>query len=214
MMILLVDDHFLYRKGLRAGIEESFPLAQFLEAGDGVEALRLFEANPGVDLCVADIALPGIDGIALTAKLNALAPSLPIIIHSGSEDIEEIDRAIHAGATGYVSKAQNLGTVIASIRAALNGNMMLPNDIVAGLRKLRMQRKATKESISQRQLDVLRLCAEGLSNREIAARMLVSEATAKAHLAAAMRITGTRDRTSSVMEAIKRGWIKPVTKSS
>lgn len=168
--VLLADDHSIVRAGLCRLVEESGDMAVTAEAADGWEALRKAkEALP--DVAVIDISMPGLDGLETITQLHALYPQLPIIVLTMHEEAQYVVRAIEAGAMGYVTKQSAPEQLVSAIRRVCSGNRFLSEAAVEAL-AVRMAGGAAGHSLldtlSNREIQVLRRLAMGQTNREIA----------------------------------------------
>lgn len=178
--VLLVDDHPVVRSGLRAVLDAGDTVQVIGEAATGEEAIVLAaRLRPDVVLC--DLRLGnGIDGIQTTAALRALDPAPAVLILTTFDRDAEILGAIEAGASGYLRKDVDPGTIIDGIRRAAAGDVVLAPDLAS--RVLKTMRDP-RPRLTDREIDVLRHLAKGATNKEIARALFVTEATVKSHLA-------------------------------
>lgn len=203
--ILIVDDHPVVRAGLRTLLDGRAEIDVVAEAQDGVSALRVAaECWPDVVLC--DLRLgAGIDGVAVTRAL-ADGPRAPAVVILTTYDHDaDIVRAVEAGAAGYLLKDAATDELVAAIVAAAAGETVLSPTMTERMIATFRTRRA---GLSERELDVLRLVAEGLSNREIAKGLFVSEATVKTHLNHAFGKLGVDSRTAAVAAARAAGLVE------
>lgn len=168
--VLLADDHSIVRAGLRRLVDESKDLAVVAEAADGREAIRLVnQASP--DVAVVDISMPGMDGLEVIRQLRSLQPKLPVLILTMHEEPQFALRAMEAGAMGYITKQSAPEQLVKAIRRVHAGLRYLTEEAVEQL-ALRVAKGATGQSpldsLSTRELQVLRRLALGHTNREIA----------------------------------------------
>lgn len=168
--VLLADDHSIMRAGLRRIIEESDDIEVIAEADDGKAAIQLArEKNP--DIAVVDISMPGLDGLEVISQLKIYLPDLPIIILTMHEEEQYVVRAIEAGAMGYVTKRSAPEHIVKAIHQVLGGTPYLTAEASEAL-ALRIAKgasgKSTLDSLSTRELQVLRRLAMGHTNHEIA----------------------------------------------
>ncbi|MBN2705260.1 MAG: response regulator transcription factor [Deltaproteobacteria bacterium] len=177
--VLLADDHAIVRAGLARIVEESGDISVTVEAGDGREALRLALDNPP-DVAVIDISMPGLDGLEVASRLLASRPGLPVIILTMHEEQQYVIRAVEIGVMGFVSKRSAPEQLVAAIRQVHGGNRYLSQEAIEML-ALRMARggggRTPLESLSTRELQVLRQLALGRTNREIAEAYHISVKT-------------------------------------
>jgi DNA-binding NarL/FixJ family response regulator len=200
--ILLADDHAVVRLGLRAMIDGQPDLQVVAEAETGAEAVaRFLEHRP--DLGVIDLLLPGLDGAEACEAIRRELPRARILIVSGSSGSEHIHRALKAGAQGYLLKASSPSTLLSGIRNALAGRRVVPPEVAQG-----MADRAYQQDLSPRELDVLKLVVEGLSNKLIAGRLGLTEATVKTHVTHIFEKLGVEDRTQAALAAVTRGIVR------
>jgi DNA-binding NarL/FixJ family response regulator len=200
--VLVVDDHVMIRLGLNALMAYETDIQIVGEAGSGAEAIQLFDQlRP--DVTIMDGMLPDIHGIDATRSILAKHPGARIVIVSINESAEDIHRAIEAGACGYVSKAQKQDVIIRAIRTVASGTTFLEPELAR-----RLSARASTNALTQRELDVLRLVAEGLANKQIGRTLGLSENTVKTHLTRIMGKLEVHDRTSLAMRAVALGLLR------
>jgi len=202
--VFIVDDHPLLREGLRRTIDQQSDLAVCGEAGNGQEALAAVEKlHP--DLVLVDISLPGRDGIELTKELRARCPTLPVLVLSMHDESVYAERALRAGARGYVMKCEPMETHLDAIRKMLAGELAFSSHIVTGL----IQRAAQSGSLSpmvllsDRELEIFRLFGEGRTRVEIADNLRLSIKTIESHRANIRRKLGVRTAAELLQRAIE-----------
>ena len=199
--LLIVDDHPVVRDGLR-GVFTGDPDFEVVgEAGDGAEAVAMVERNPA-DVVLMDLRMPRMGGVEAIARLREAAPTTRVLVLTTFDTDRDVLPAIEAGATGYLLKDAPRDELVRAVRAASRGESVL-SSAVAG-RLMGQVRKPTQEALSRRELDVLKLIADGATNREAAGQLFVSEATIKTHLLHIYDKLGVRDRAGAVGEAYKR----------
>jgi DNA-binding NarL/FixJ family response regulator len=168
--VLLADDHSIVRAGLRRLIEESGDMAVVAEAANGRDALRAVE-NARPDVAVIDLSMPGLDGLEVISRLHADDPSLPLLVLTMHEEGQYVVRAIEAGAMGYITKQSAPEQLVNAIRKVIGGSRFLTDEAAEAL-ALRVARGAggqnLLDTLSMRELQVLRRLAMGATNREIA----------------------------------------------
>jgi two-component system invasion response regulator UvrY len=174
--VLLADDHSIVRAGLRRLIEESGDIEVIAEAANGREALRSVEKEMP-DVAVVDISMPGLDGLEVISRLNALHPTLPVLVLTMHEEGQYVVRAIEAGAMGYITKQSAPEQLVNAIRKVLGGSRYLTDEAAEAL-ALRIakgkQGQTVLDALSMRELQVLRRLAMGNTNREIASMYGIS----------------------------------------
>jgi len=176
--ILLVDDHELMRAGTKLVLSGGFPGAEFGEAGTAAEGLARLEATAW-DLLVLDLAMPGRDGFELLENVKSRWPLLPTIVLSASPEEEFAVRCLQLGASGYVAKSSAAHELVIACRTSLEGRKYVTPLLAQRLANLLdgSAPRAPHESLSPRELQVLRLVASGLSLKQIASQLLLSERT-------------------------------------
>jgi DNA-binding NarL/FixJ family response regulator len=202
--LLLADDHAIVRAGLRALLESN---ADITVAGDAptAEAAVAFCATTLVDLVLMDLSFgPGRSGVDATAELRALPTPPNVLVVTNYDTDADILSAIEAGACGYILKDTPPIELLAAVRSAAAGESVL-SPAVASKLMTRVRRADT--TLSPREIEVLRLVADGSSNREIARELFLSETTVKSHLVHIYAKLGVRSRTSAVARARQQGAI-------
>ncbi|SMC87302.1 two component transcriptional regulator, LuxR family [Desulfocicer vacuolatum DSM 3385] len=168
--VLLADDHKIVREGLRRIIEESGEMEVVAEAADGNEAIsRALETRP--DVAVVDISMPGMDGLEVVSQLKTLAPSMPLLILTMHDEEQYVVRAVESGAMGYVTKQSAPEQLVDAVKKLYAGGLYLTEKAseALALRVIRGDKaKSDAESLSMRELQVLRKLALGQTNHEIA----------------------------------------------
>jgi len=209
--ILLADDHETVRQGLRLLLEHQPDMQVVAEAGDGQAAVqRSDEVRP--DVVVMDVTMPGMNGLQATRRLRELIPGIRIVVLSRHTDSAYVQEMLQAGAQAYVLKQSASAELIRAVRAAANGQQYLDANIAQQLTGEYLRRhsghSARQPSLSERELDVLRLMAWGLSNKEIAARLDLSIKTIEVHKANGMRKLNLHGRVDIVRYALLQGWLQ------
>lgn len=211
--VLLAEDHSVVREGLRELIERQEDMRVVGEASDGEEAVSLAnELAP--DLVLMDIALPKLTGIEATRRIKELHPSITVLVLTAYDNEEFIFALLEAGAAGYLLKNVGSQELLDAIHAVYNGDSVLYPTVAAKVFKhlqLEKDRKYTKqeraEILSGRELEVLRLGAEGLANKQIAQELSVGERTIQSHWRNIFNKLGVNSRTEALMEGLRRGWV-------
>ena len=204
--VLVVDDHPVVRSGIVALVDAAPDLDVVGTAATGEEAVRLVPAL-APDIVLMDLRLPGIDGDEATAQILEVAPGVRVVVLTTYENDDAILRAIGAGASGYLLKASPEEELLAGIRAVANGEVALAPSVARVLvdRAARPVATASAPLLSPREVDVLRLVAQGFSNRVIGERLFLGEATIKTHLLHAFAKLEVCDRTRAVTRAMELG---------
>ena len=204
LSVVLVDDHTMLRQSLRRALEgEGFIVAG--EAGDGAEGVRIALAQRP-DVVLMDVSMPGIDGIDATRQIVGADNRMRVVMLTMHIDRDVIDRAIKAGAVGYLTKDSSVTEVVEAVRLAANGDRPMSPSLAEAM--LNEARKDTESIISTREEEVLQLVADGLGTTEIAQKLYISQKTVKNHLASIYDKLNARDRTQAVLTAVKMGIVK------
>ena len=202
--VLLVDDHPVVRAGVRGMLAGEPDVTVAGEAEDGESACRLVaELRP--DVVLMDLVLPGLDGAAATARIRAENPATQVVVLTTYDDDADLQRAVAAGAIGYLLKDSPRALLLQSIRCAARGESVLTPAIAARLLTGARRRDARRVELTPREVEVLRGAAAGLANKEIARRLAIGEASVKTHLLHAFGKLEVRDRTAAVLRAMELG---------
>lgn len=207
MKILLIDDHELFRAGIKLLLADLSAELAFAEAANREQALAL-GARDGIDIVLLDLHLPGTRGLGLLAELRQASERAMIVVMSADDDPALIRAAIEAGAAGFIPKTSTHAVMLAALRLVLAGGTYLPphamleshpSEVPAAL-PATAQSYASQalRNLTQRQIDTLRLAIQGKANKVIARDLDISEATVKAHLSASFRALGVANRTEAV----------------
>jgi DNA-binding NarL/FixJ family response regulator len=201
--VVIVDDHPIVRSGLVALVESADDLTVVGTGATGLDAVSLAQAHRP-DVVLMDLRMPELDGDEATARILAVVPTTRVIILTTYESDDAILRAIGAGASGYLLKAAPEAELLAGIRAVAAGEVALAPSVSRVLVR-QAARPAPAVVLTPRELDVMRLVAEGLSNREIGERLHLGEATVKTHLLTAFPKLDAKTRTGAVTRARELG---------
>jgi DNA-binding NarL/FixJ family response regulator len=194
---VVVDDHAVVRQGLQALLDSADDIACVGMAADGAEAVGLV-GTLLPDVVLMDLAMPVLDGVAATRAITARHPGVRVVVLTSLGDESRIRAALAAGARGYLLKHVSSEELLDAIRAAHAGDA--PLDPRAGRVLLDLRRRPERE-LTPRELEVLRLVADGLANKQIARRLGISERTVKAHLTSIMQRVGVTDRVQAALWA-------------
>jgi DNA-binding NarL/FixJ family response regulator len=203
--LLLVEDHALVREGTREILERDPRLRVVGEAEDGPAALALVD-DLQPDIVLVDLDLPILNGIEVVRRIRA-RPNGPLaLVLSAYDDEDYVMAALSAGATGYLLKTAHADELISAIHAAASGETVLQGSVGRTL-LARAQGPGQHEVLTERELEVLRLAAQGARTKQIAAQMMVSSRTVEGHLTNIFNKLGVSGRTEAIMYAAGRGWI-------
>lgn len=209
--VLIVDDHQVVRQGLRTFLELQDDIIVVGEAGDGTAAVEMSrQLDPHVVLM--DLVMPNLDGIEATRQIKLLEANIKVIALTSFTEDEKVFPAIQAGASSYLLKDVSPDDLVDAIRAAFRGESRLHPDILRKLMEQVAFQKAPHpetqvERLTRRELDVVRLVAEGLSNQEIAQALVISEKTVKSHVSSILGKLQLQDRTQLAIYALKEGLV-------
>lgn len=208
--VLIADDHAILREGTRQLLEREDDLEVVGEASDGEEAVRLAtQVRP--DVAIMDIAMPRLNGIEATRQIKALLPATAVLILTAYDNDQYIFALLEAGAAGYLLKSIRGHELVNAIRAVHAGESVL-HPVVARkvLQRFVPSPSKTKDSptelLSQREMEVLKLAARGMSNKEIADALSLSTRTVQAHLAHIFDKLQVGSRTEAILYGLKIGW--------
>jgi DNA-binding NarL/FixJ family response regulator len=219
--VLIIDDHPLFRQGIRWSLEDATDIEVIGEAENGQEALKLTERlNP--DVVLVDINLPGLNGLEVARVIKRRDPRMGIVVLSVYEDDDQLFQAIKVGAAAYSSKDVNPEDLLFFIREVAKGKYLINDAVLAkpnvATRVLHQFRElaATEDEqttalfapLTSREIEILDCIARGLSNKEIANELSISGQTVKNHITSILSKLQVNDRTMAVIFAIQRGWIR------
>lgn len=222
MRALVVDDHPLIQEAVGNVLRRLAPQTEILVAGDCELGLELAQRSAELDLILLDLNLPGVSGIPALKLWRTRFPSVPVVILSATVDQQTVLAAFGVGAAGYIPKAASNEVMLNALRLVLEGGKYLPSEVLAhspgrGPIPRRLAR-ATALSVktlglSARQVEVLRLLAQGASNKAICRELGLADRTVKAHVTAVFRALRVSSRTQAAIEAVKLGLVDIATSS-
>jgi DNA-binding NarL/FixJ family response regulator len=199
--VLIVDDHPLFREGLAAILQDEPDITLAGEAAEGREAVERFRAlRP--DVTLMDLQMPGLSGIEAMQLIRREFPEARFVVLTTYSRDAQVMRALRAGAAGYLVKSSVRKDLLNTIRAVQQGGKSISAEVASALAQ-----HVLDEELTERELEVLRRVAGGVSNKEIASALGLTEATVKSHLKSVMTKLGANDRTHAVTIAIKRGFM-------
>ena len=202
LKVVVADDHTLMREGVAAVIARQPDMIVTGQAADGEEALTIVEREKP-DVLLLDLRMPKLDGVAVTARLRQKFPELAIVILSTYDTDDDIVRALRAGAKAYLLKDTPPDELANCVRTVHAGRNYVSATIGA-----KLAAQATQTSLTFRELDVIKLIAQGCLNKEIADRLGITEGTVKSHTSALFVKLGVANRTEAVREAVRRGLVR------
>ena len=216
--VLLVEDHELYRMGLSMLLEKADGITLCAEAADGADGIKKArELNP--DVILMDIGLPNIDGIEATGRIKDFNPDVKILIFTSRDSDNDVFDAFKAGADGYIMKGATPEQTISAIKSVYEGigwiDPAIARLVFSNLQRPEKQIISTPEikkstnsyGLTERELDVLELMVEGLSNPQIADKLVITRATAKAHVHSILQKLCVSSRTQATVTAMKEGLV-------
>jgi DNA-binding NarL/FixJ family response regulator len=211
MNLLIVDDHALFREGLRALLANISPGLSIAEASSVEGAIDECKAAP-FRMVLLDLGLSTTDGLQTLERFRAAIPDVPVVVLSGDEEPRHIRAAIDLGAVGFIPKAHSSELMIAALRFVLAGGIYLPTHVLEGTTEsedvdaaLGRSVSAAFARLSPRQEKVAQLLLQGSSNKVIARRLGLSEGTVKAHVSAIFQVIGAKSRVEAVIIASRSG---------
>jgi DNA-binding NarL/FixJ family response regulator len=223
MKVLIADDHRLIVEGVKTKLAELGGEVSFVVAMDMAEFGQAVHPDAGLDLAIIDINMPGTSGHQHIAQMRTLAPDVPVIVLSGSEDLEQIRALLDLGVQGFIPKAYSPDVMLSAVRLVLAGGVYVPAMLLAGLQARGMlpgdataavPREAVpadparsldglRQLLTSRQIDVMMALSQGKPNKLIARDLGISEGTVKIHLAAIFRALNVRNRVEAVVASRK-----------
>lgn len=199
LSVLVVDDNALLRMGILEAISEEDDLQAVGEASNGAEAREMFsKLKP--DVVTMDYRMPGEDGVECTRKIVSKFPDAKIIVLSVYEGEEDIWQAWQAGVRGYLSKSEAAENVLEAIRVVGAGGTYFPSSIAE-----RLETRKGQQSLTNRELEVLRLIVDGNSNKDIMSSLNISSGTVRLHVSNVLLKLGVSDRTQAAIAAVRQG---------
>ncbi len=218
--VLLADDHVVVRQGTKELLEQEKDIVVVGEASDGTEAVRkAMETRP--DIVIMDIRMPGMSGIEATKQIRKMLPRTQVLALTAYDDDEFVFSLLKAGASGYLMKTAPFEELVRAIREVFVGHSVLDPAVARKVvslmssdqqrqnRPMGLDQETVKNAgLTKREMEVLRMLAEGLSNKEIASKLYISPRTVQTHLSNIFSKMGVSSRTEAVLKALKEGWLE------
>ena len=201
--VAVIDDHSVVRMGLKFAVR-MFKDMEFAGEHSRGEGAADFVERVKPDVTLLDIRMPGKDGVEALGDILAAHPDAKVVMLTTSGTEEDIYRSLEQGAKGYVMKDGDSGDIMEAIRAVAAGGRYVPEEV-----RVVYERRAAEPEITEKELETLRLAADGHTNREIAEALEVSEITVKVRLSGVFAKLGARDRVDAINRAVKRGLVPP-----
>jgi DNA-binding NarL/FixJ family response regulator len=214
--LVLADDHAVVRSGTRELLEQQPDFKIIGEASDGNEAVRLAgELQP--DVMVMDVRMPAMSGVEATREIKASYPNVKVLVLTAHDDDEYVFALLQAGANGYLLKTAEIEELVRAIRTVAAGKSALAPEVTGkvvaqftsgkSLPEVLTETQENYDGLTDRELDILRLVGQGLSNKQIGKRLFISDRTVQAHLSNIFSKLNVSSRTEAVMHAVRKGWI-------
>jgi DNA-binding NarL/FixJ family response regulator len=216
--VAIVDDHFFFRQGVRDVLNVEPDITVVAECEDGQGALEVLKAvHP--DVVLMDVNLPNVNGLQITQRLRAQCPDIKVIILTAYDDEEQIYRAIRIGASAYFAKDVAPAQLLDTVRTVAEGYYVIANKRLTPAQAeqwlLELYRRygispedTTLSPLTNRQMEILELIIEGLSNKQIAMRLGISQQTVKNHVTSILAKLNRSDRTQAAIYALRHGWVR------
>jgi DNA-binding NarL/FixJ family response regulator len=202
--VIIVDDHKMFRSGLRFLLNNVPNIEVIGEASNGLEFLEM-AAHEQIDIALMDINMPEMNGIDATKQAMEKYPDMKVIVLSMHGEEEYYDQMLDAGVKGFLLKNSDADELISALEAVIEGRSFFSQELLVNILDQKRLQKLRKEAVklSQRELEVLRLICDGYSNAEIAEQLFISQRTVDRHRANLLSKTGCKNSTSLVMYAVK-----------
>ena len=205
--VVLADDHAVVRKGVREFLEDEPDITVVGEASDGQQAVELAVALLP-DLVVMDVAMPLLTGVEATKRIRSLAPTVRILALTAYDDEPYVFGLLDAGVTGYMLKTAEAREIVRAVRATAAGQSALDPAVASRVIARARQPAPHTETLTEREVEILRYAARGLTNKQIGARLDISDRTVQNHLANLFSKLEVASRTEAVTVALQRGLIQ------
>lgn len=212
MKVLLIDDHELFRDGMRYVLAKLGKNTEVLDVSSYEDALPVIKNDKDIDLILLDLGLSGLSDTDALEALRLELPATPVVIISSNDDGNKVQEILDMGAQGYIPKSTPSEILISSLKLVLSGGVYIPPEILLRMEKkpvtsANTSNKANDVPLTPRQLEVLKKLAHGLSNKEISRLLSMAEPTVRVHVAAIFKVLDVSNRTKAVHLAMQKGWL-------
>jgi DNA-binding NarL/FixJ family response regulator len=208
--VIVVDDQTLFRTGLTSLLAEDERVEVVGQAVDGADAVKqATKLKP--DVVLMDIKMPNVDGIEATRQITELVPGVKVLILTTFETDSQVIQALKAGASGYVLKDSSAAAIISSIIAVMSGEKVMASAVANRVLEMLTGTATPKEfydGLTNREIEILKLLANGMANKQIAYRLKISEKTVRNHVSNMYEKLGIYDRSQAVLYAVKKGLVE------
>ena len=211
MKILLADDHALFRDGMHFVLKRLDDKAQILDVGNFHDAIKAAGNHPDIDLVLLDLNMPGSDGTDSIKLFHSSFPEMSVVVVSGTDQREDIQKVLNNGASGFISKMSSGKEMVEALRLVLAGGVYLPPPLLqhalGQIKEDKRSRRTNEFGFTGRQMEVLKHIALGLSNRDIGTTIGMAEGTVKIHVSAIFNLLRVNKRMDAVSEAQRLGTV-------
>ena len=213
MKVLLIDDHELFRDGMRYVLAKLGNDTHIFDSNSYEDALPVIQNNPDFDLILLDLGLPGLSDIDALKAIRIEAPSTPVVILSSNNDGKKVQEILELGAQGYIPKSTNSEVLLNSLKLVLAGGIYIPPEILARIKEtadevVNAQPDTSNIQLTPRQFEVLGNLTHGYSNKEISLNLGMAEPTVRVHIAAILKALNVSNRTRAAHVALQKGWVR------
>jgi DNA-binding NarL/FixJ family response regulator len=208
--LMIVDDQSLFRAGLVRLLDEDPRVEVVGQAGDGLEAVKQ-AAKLKPDVILMDLKMPGQDGIEATRQINEADPTINVVVLTTFETDSQVIQALKAGARGYVLKDSTPDAIVSSIIAVMSGERVMAGAVANRVLDMLTGTSTPKQfydGLTNREIEILKLLANGMANKQIAYRLKISEKTVRNHVSNTYEKLGIFDRSQAVLYAVKKGLVE------
>ena len=214
--VLLVDDHALFRDGMRYVLQQLADEVEILDTGNFNEALKLAQENADIDIALLDLNMPDSEGVPSLQHFHQRFPDVPLVIVSGSDQRDDIENVMNLGAMGFISKMSASKVMLSALRIVLDGGVYVPPQLLQqAVAKLEVgqalsdkrSQRASKYGLTPRQSQVLKMMGDGFSNKDISKQLDLAEGTVKIHVAAIYQALHVGTRLDAVSAVRRFGFI-------